>query len=198
MYTFNPPPHTLPIRLHPIARWHLHATHNCAFALPYEVLVYLFSFCLFKGLRALHAAGLTHRNLHPRNVHLDAKGRAVLTGYQVLANPRAPGDPYSWGRADCGGTLVLAPEVDAGHPVSAAADVWALGVCLLAWATGDADGGGPAASAKERSLEELLRAVPRRFGAQVRSALRMCLQHHPAKRATAADLWKVLSTSSRK
>ena len=27
------------------------------------------------GLRAMHAAGVTHRNLNPRNVHLDAKGR---------------------------------------------------------------------------------------------------------------------------
>ena len=36
------------------------------------------------GLRAMHAAGLTHRNLHPRNVHLDSRGRAVLTGFQVL------------------------------------------------------------------------------------------------------------------
>jgi serine/threonine protein kinase len=149
------------------------------------------------GLRALHAAGLTHRNLHPRNVHLDARGRAVVTGFQVLQNPRAPGDPYSWGRADCGSPLVRAPEVDGGHPVSAAADVWALGVCVLAWCTGDVDGGGVTASAKDRSLDDLLRAVPRRFGSALRSCLRMCLQHHPAKRAAAADVWKVLSTSKK-
>jgi serine/threonine protein kinase len=149
------------------------------------------------GLRALHAPGLTHRNLHPRNVHLNARGRAVLTSFQVLKNPRAPGDLYSWGRADCGSPLVLAPEVESGHPVSPAADMWALGVCVLAWCTGDVDGGGVTATAKERPLEDLLRAVPRRFGGSIRSCLRMCLQHHPAKRASATDVWKVLSVSKK-
>jgi len=151
------------------------------------------------GLRALHAKGLTHRNLNPGNVHLDARGRAVLTGFQVLSNPRAPGDPYSLGRADCGTPAILAPEVDDGFPVSPAADVWALGCCLLAWTTGrGVVKGAPSLHAvRDAPTEALLRAVPRRFGARVRSALRMCLQHHPAKRATAADLWKLLATSGK-
>jgi len=147
------------------------------------------------GLRALHAKGLTHRNLNPKNVHLDARGRAVLTGFQVLKNPRAPGDLYSLGRADCGSYNVVSPEVDEGHPVSPAADVWALGCCLLAWVSGDVEGGSSLARVRERSLEEILRRVPRRFGPKIRSALRMALQHHPEHRASAADLWKLLSTS---
>ena len=113
----------------------------------------------------------------------------------MLKNPRAPGDPYSLGRADCGSPAVLAPEVDKGWPAGPPADVWALGCCLLAWATGDVDGGGVLAGVKDRSLDDLLRRVPRRFGPKVRGALRMCLQHHPGKRATAADVWKLLATS---
>ena len=43
----------------------------------------------------------------------------------------------------------------------------------------------------------MVRRVPRRFGPKIRSAIRMCLQHHPQKRASAADLWKLLSTSEK-
>jgi serine/threonine protein kinase len=116
---------------------------------------------------------------------------------QVLKNPRAPGDLYSLGRADCGTYSVVAPEVDNGHPVTPAADVWALGCCLLAWLCGDGDGTATLARVKEAQLEELLRKVPRRFGAKLRSALRMALQHHPQRRASAADIWKLLSTSGK-
>jgi serine/threonine protein kinase len=150
------------------------------------------------GLRAMHAKGLTHRNLNPRNVHVDARGRAVLTGFQLLKNPRAPGDLYSLGRADCGTYSCVSPEVDDGSaPVGPAADVWALGCVLLAWVCGDPEGGASLARVKELSLEEILRRVPRRFGPKIRSCLRMALQHHPKHRASAADLWKLLSTSKK-
>lgn len=89
------------------------------------------------GLRQMHARGLTHRNLNPGNVHLDARGRAVLTGFQSLRNPRAPGDLYSMGRSDWGSTGVASPEVLAGAAPTPAADVWAFGCCLLAWTSGN-------------------------------------------------------------
>mmetsp|Transcript_9070 Transcript_9070/g.20417 ORF Transcript_9070/g.20417 Transcript_9070/m.20417 type:complete len:379 (+) Transcript_9070:326-1462(+) len=150
------------------------------------------------GLRAMHAKGLTHRNLNPRNVHLDARGRAVLTGFQVLKNPRAPGDPYSLGRSDCGSAAVVAPEVEDGHPVTEKADVWALGCVLWAWVSGDPDSASALGAARDRNLEQLLRRVPRRFGPKVRAALRMTLQHHPDHRASALDLWKLLAAPPKK
>ena len=145
------------------------------------------------GLRAMHAAGVTHRNLNPRNVHLDAKGRAVITGYMILKTPRAPGDPYSLGRADCGTASVIAPEVEDGHPVTPASDVWAFGCCLFAWTSAQPEL--PQGVMRDLPMDRVLRQVPKRFGAKVRSAIRMCLQHHPDHRASADELWRMLSTS---
>jgi len=145
------------------------------------------------GLRALHKAGATHRNLNPGNVHLDARGRAVVTGFQCLRTPRKPGDAYSMGRNDCGTPAVIAPEVEDGHPVSPAADIWAFGCCLFAWMTSQ-----PTlvqGVMRDMPITQVLRRIPKRFGEKLRAALRMCLQHHPDHRATADDLWRMLSTS---
>lgn len=148
------------------------------------------------ALKAMHSKQLLHRNLNPRNVHIDATGRAVVTGYQVLKNPRVLGDEYSMGRADCGSPQVISPEVDDGFPVTAAADVWALGCCIYAWATGDSTGA-HCSNLRDRSTDDIVRRVPRRFGTKLRSALRMCLQHHPERRASAQEVWKLLSTSEK-
>ena len=145
------------------------------------------------ALRAMHMAGVTHRNLNPRNVHLDAKGRAVVTGFQILKMPRAPGDPYSFGRTDCGTPAIIAPEVEDGHPVTPAADIWAFGCCLFAWTSAQPEL--PQGIMRDLSMDRILRQVPKRFGAKLRSAIRMCLQHHPGHRASADELWRMLSTS---
>jgi serine/threonine protein kinase len=115
---------------------------------------------------------------------------------KILKNPRVLGDQYSFGRADCGSPCVISPEVDDGFPVTAAADVWALGCCIYSWVTGESTGE-HCSTLREKSIDEILRRVPRRFGTKLRSALRMCLQHHPERRATAKEVWKLLSTSEK-
>ena len=136
------------------------------------------------GLRAMHAAGVTHRNLTPRNVHLDARGRAVSAGSMILKTPRAPGDPYSLGRADCGTASVIAPEVEDGHPVTPASDV---GPSAAASSPGRAPSRScPRASARPAHGPRAA-AGAQALGAKVRSAIRMCLQHHP-DRASADEL----------
>ena len=169
------PSHPMPVDNEQMVQW---ATQTCA------------------GLRAMHAMGITHRNLNPGNVHLDARGRAVITGFQCLKAPRAPGCAYSYGRSDCGSPSVIAPEVeDLSREVTPSADMWAFGCCLFAWMTNKDDL--PHGLMRDLPVEKALQRVPARFGPKLRSALRMTLQHHPDKRATAKDLLAMLRTSRR-
>jgi eukaryotic-like serine/threonine-protein kinase len=83
---------------------------------------------LGRGLDALHAAGILHRDVKPSNVLLAADGTAALSDFGLA---RA-GD---WTRLTregqlLGTALYLAPEVIEGREATAAADVYALG-CVL-------------------------------------------------------------------
>lgn len=87
------------------------------------------------ALTALHAAGILHRDLKPGNLFL-SRDRGVLVGDLGIAK-----DQLSTGVQTCAGTLLgtplyMAPEVWTGRPVTAAADLYALGVVLFECLTG--------------------------------------------------------------
>lgn len=73
------------------------------------------------ALALLHARGLVHRDLSPRNVRLDASKRAKLIDFGMLGTTGLVGE--------LGGTLpYIAPEVFRGLPVDGRTDLYALGV----------------------------------------------------------------------
>ena len=89
---------------------------------------------LCRALAAIHAAGLIHRDVTPRNVMREDGGRIVLmdlgTGRAIDA-----GDCLAW--PDVAGTpLYLAPEIFHGSPASVRSDIYSLGVLLYHLVTG--------------------------------------------------------------
>lgn len=84
---------------------------------------------LLATLRRIHAAGIVHRDLKPANVLVDAAGRATVLDFG-----------FSWGGVLSSGLTVegailgtpayLAPEQITGAPVTAATDLYAVGVML--------------------------------------------------------------------
>ncbi|MEW2297007.1 serine/threonine-protein kinase [Streptomyces sp. NPDC006743] len=84
---------------------------------------------LCSAVHYLHGRGLLHLDLKPSNVVVDC-GRAKVLDLSVARPP---------GHAPPGmGTFsYLAPEQARGGPLSAAADVWGIGVTLYEAATGD-------------------------------------------------------------
>jgi len=86
---------------------------------------------LADALAALHAAGLSHGDVKPENVRLDAAGRAVLLDLGFARRSRGEES-----RPEAGSLAYLAPERARGGSSTAAADVFALGVVLYELATG--------------------------------------------------------------
>ncbi|HJL15942.1 MAG TPA: protein kinase [Sandaracinaceae bacterium LLY-WYZ-13_1] len=80
------------------------------------------------ALAALHARGLIHRDLSPRNVRV-VDGRAVLFDFGVLVNAGWVGDV-------AGTPAFVAPEMLRGVPVDGRADLYSLGVLAYGMLTG--------------------------------------------------------------
>ncbi|TML34880.1 MAG: serine/threonine protein kinase [Actinobacteria bacterium] len=83
---------------------------------------------LGRGLDALHARGVLHRDVKPSNVLLDGEGTAALADFGLARGPDST-------RLTAEGQLLgtphyLAPELIEGREASRASDVYALG-CVL-------------------------------------------------------------------
>ncbi|MCO5168399.1 MAG: serine/threonine-protein kinase [Planctomycetes bacterium] len=106
-----------------------------------------------RGVEALHAAGVVHRDLKPQNVIVAADGRPVVIDLGLAL------DPDEAERLTLSGALVgtphyMAPEQLGGRGVSPRTDVHALGLLLYEVVTGE-----PALGADSSSVHQVIGAV---------------------------------------
>ncbi|MBX3466924.1 MAG: serine/threonine protein kinase [Planctomycetes bacterium] len=106
-----------------------------------------------RGVEALHAAGVVHRDLKPQNVIVAADGRPVVIDLGLAL------DPDEAERLTRTGALVgtphyMAPEQLSGRGVSPRTDVHALGLLLYEVVTGE-----PALGADSSSVQQVIGAV---------------------------------------
>ena len=138
------------------------------------------------ALSYLHRLGYLHRDLKPSNITIDCGVAKVLD----LSIARPPGKSH----AGVGTRHYLAPEQAHGGYLTAAADVWGLGMVCYEAATGrlpfDFARGGP------EFPQLLARAAPvrthRRLDPRLAAIIDACLEPQPERRPTLQDLQAAL------
>jgi len=122
------------------------------------------------GLAYAHAAGLVHRDLKPQNLLLDLDGRVKIADFGIARS--LDGTSLTLTGSVLGTAGYLAPEQAGGAQVSAAADIYGLGVTLHQLATGTMPG------------PDAPQALPEPLG----SVVARCLDPDPTRRPTAEAL----------
>ncbi|MFF9606551.1 serine/threonine-protein kinase [Streptomyces sp. NPDC014684] len=147
---------------------------------------------LCSAVHYLHRRGLLHLDLKPSNVVVDRGHAKVLD--LGLARPPGPAP------AGVGTFHYLSPEQARGEPLTAAADVWGVGVTLFEVACGEpAFGpGGRTGAAGPRRYPQLEATAPpvaarRRLPPALAAAVDACLRPGPGARPTLDELSAALA-----
>ena len=88
---------------------------------------------ILRAARSAHRRGVIHRDLKPHNVILDEEGRARVTDFGIA---RAGASDMTLTGSIMGTAQYLSPEQAQGQPVSAASDLYSVGVILYELLTG--------------------------------------------------------------
>jgi eukaryotic-like serine/threonine-protein kinase len=128
-----------------------------------------------RALAAAHASGLVHRDVKPHNLLLRRDGLLKLGDFGIAVG--LEGTRLTMAGTVLGTEAYLSPEQARGEEVTAAADVYALGLVLVELLTG----------APDRSPS--LAGVPRPLA----DAIHACLERDPRRRPAAAELARTLA-----
>jgi eukaryotic-like serine/threonine-protein kinase len=143
---------------------------------------------ILRAARSAHRRGVIHRDLKPHNVILDEEGRARVTDFGIA---RAGASDMTLTGSIMGTAQYLSPEQAQGLSVTAAADLYSIGVILYELLTGSVPFEGETAvaiafkqvSAEPRPPSELNPTLPPSLDAVVLRAL----AKDPAQRYADAD-----------
>ena len=145
---------------------------------------------LVSVLSYLHRQGWLHLDVKPANIVVES-GSATLIDLSLVGRPGT-------GRPGAGTRGYLAPEQAVGQDLSAATDVWGLGVTLVESLTGLMPHGDEATWESRRRVPLVHRREPRPLAplaglpAAYDELLRGCLSRSPGDRPTLAEVRQVL------
>ena len=146
------------------------------------------------ALAYLHERDVPHGDVRPRQILFDESGAPILTDGGIAAAFAGAGLALADIQPEV--AHYLAPERSQGAPLSAAADVYALGVCFYRMLCGRVpfDGASAVAIAARHRNEAVLPPshFNERVGPELDELALLLLEKNPAQRPTAADLQALL------
>jgi beta-lactam-binding protein with PASTA domain/tRNA A-37 threonylcarbamoyl transferase component Bud32 len=143
---------------------------------------------ILRAARFAHRRGIIHRDFKPQNVIVDAEGRAKVTDFGIA---RAGASDMTQTGSIMGTAQYLSPEQAQGEAVSAASDLYSIGIILYEMLTGRVPFDGE--SAVTIALKQVNEAPvpPSAYNGAVSPALEAvvmrALEKHPALRFQDAD-----------
>jgi beta-lactam-binding protein with PASTA domain/tRNA A-37 threonylcarbamoyl transferase component Bud32 len=143
---------------------------------------------VLRAARFAHRRGIIHRDFKPQNVIVDAEGRAKVTDFGIA---RAGASDMTQTGSIMGTAQYLSPEQAQGESVSAASDLYSIGIILYEMLTGRVPFEGE--SAVTIALKQVNEAPvpPSAYNGAVSPALEAtvlrALEKHPALRFQDAD-----------
>jgi len=139
---------------------------------------------VLQGLDVAHAAGIIHRDIKPRNVLFDKRGRATLADFGIAKDLGA--ETHTRIGTVMGTPEYMSPEQSMGQTVTRASDIYSVGVMLYEMLSGKPPYTGPTAIAvmlarKQKAPGPLYPEVPG-VPAQLDKVVLKCLEEDPARR----------------
>jgi eukaryotic-like serine/threonine-protein kinase len=143
---------------------------------------------VLRAARFAHRRGIIHRDLKPHNVIVDAEGRAKVTDFGIA---RAGASDMTQTGSIMGTAQYLSPEQAQGHAVSAASDIYSIGIMLYELLTGRVPFEGESAVTIALKQVNERPVPPSHFNAavtpQLEEAVMRALEKDPARRFPDAD-----------
>lgn len=171
---------------------------------PNEVLEIALDIC--EGLQLIHQQGIVHRDLKPANIMLCKRGgksRAVVMDFGLAhdqgppdsSDPDEPTSPPPQAAETVPGAIAgtpayMAPEQFDGKPVSAATDIYALGLILYEMLTGappDSVDTPLGVALKRRRRRQLPSSVRKKIPLHWDRVIQRCLEYEPSERYQSAE-----------
>jgi hypothetical protein len=137
---------------------------------------------LCAGLAAAHERGVLHRDLKPDNIMLDGRGKVRITDFGLSGLAES----FGGDEVRSGTPAYMSPEQLAGREVTAASDIYALGLLLYELFTGRKAFEGRTLAELIKKREETMPASPstlvQEIDPAVEAVILRCLENDPRQR----------------